>query len=354
MRRSVLAPVVAVAASAGLLAGCTGEDRAPVDVTTTAPTTTGPLVDGIYTADPSGHVWDGKLYVYPSHDVPTDVPSDDNGSQYAMTDYHVLTLAEPGAKAVDDGIALSVGDVPWASQQMWAPDAARKDGTYFLYFPARDKQGVFRIGVATSSSPTGPFTADPEPIAGSYSIDPAVFTDDDGATYMYFGGLIGGELQRYRDDEPLGYNDYPADGAPALGARVVRLSDDLHQLAEPTREVVILDEHGKPLEAGDDRAFFEGSWMSKREGTYYFMWSTGPSHHLAYATGSSPYGPFTYRGIVLEPVKGWTTHGSMVEFDDQWYLLYHSAELSGQDNLRNVRIAPLTFDADGSIETVTP
>lgn len=348
--------MVAVAASAGLLAGCTGEDHAPVEATTTtAPeTTTGPLVDDIYTADPSGHVWDGTLYVYPSHDVQTNVPADRDGSQYAMTDYHVLSLAAPTARAADNGVALALADVPWASKQLWAPDAARKGGTYFLYFPARDKKGVFRIGVATSSSPTGPFTADPEPIAGSYSIDPAVFTDDDGATYMYFGGLIGGELQRYRDDKPLGHDEYPADDAPALGARVVRLSDDLHHFAEPTREVVVLDENGKPLTAGDDRAFFEGSWMSKRDGTYYFMWSTGPSHHLAYATGSSPYGPFAYRGIVLDPVDGWTTHGSMVEFDDQWYLLYHSARRSGQDNLRDVLMAPLEFEADGSIRTITP
>src|SRR3546814_8483500 len=82
---------------------------------------------------------------------------------------------------------------------MWAPDAARKNGTYYLYFPAKDKEGVFRIGVATSKDPMGPFKAQPQPIKGSYSIDPAVFTDDDGSSYMYFGGIWGGQLQRNVD-----------------------------------------------------------------------------------------------------------------------------------------------------------
>src|SRR3546814_1172556 len=96
-------------------------------------------------------------------------------------------------------LVRSIKDVPWASQQMWAPDAAYKDGTYYLYFPARDKSkdknglGAFRIGVATSKDPMGPFVAEPSYIPGSFSMDPAVFTDDDGASYMYFGGIWGGQ-----------------------------------------------------------------------------------------------------------------------------------------------------------------
>ncbi|KAK5263094.1 hypothetical protein LTR40_014732, partial [Exophiala xenobiotica] len=90
-----------------------------------------------------------------------------------MADYHVLSLDEVGGPVTDHGVALRVEDVPWVSKQLWAPDAATKNGKYYLYFPARDKQGIFRIGVAVSDKPSGPFTPDPSPIPGSYSIDPA-------------------------------------------------------------------------------------------------------------------------------------------------------------------------------------
>ena len=94
--------------------------------------------------------------------------------------------------------------------------------------------------------------------------------------------------------------------------------------------------------------------MTKRDGTYYFMYSTGNSHHLAYATGSSPYGPFTYRGDVLDPVKGWTTHGSIVQWGDDWYLLYHSSERSGRTTCATCASRPCTSTSDGSITTLVP
>jgi len=126
--------------------------------------------------------------------------------------------------------------------------------------------------------------------------------------------------------------------------------------AEPPRDVVITDEHGQPLKAGDNaRRFFEASWMHKYRGTYYFSWSTGDTHFIVYATGSSPYGPFRYRGRILEPVLGWTNHHSIVEYQGQWYLFYHDAQLSdGQTHLRNIKVAKLTHREDGSIETINP
>jgi beta-xylosidase len=93
-----------------------------------------------------------------------------------------------GSKVTDHGVALKVDDIAWASKQTWAPDCAEKNGKYYFYFPARDSEGVFRIGVAVGDKPEGPFEPDPEPIPGSYSIDPACFVDDDGQAYLYFGG----------------------------------------------------------------------------------------------------------------------------------------------------------------------
>ena len=139
-----------------------------------------PLVTHIYTADPSAHVFDGKIYIYPSHDLDDDAAENDNGDQYTMEDYHILCMDSVDAdECVDCGEVLHQNEVPWVSQQMWAPDCAFKNGKYYLYFPARDKDGIFRIGVATSDTPAGKFTPEPEYIKGSFSIDPCVLVDDD-------------------------------------------------------------------------------------------------------------------------------------------------------------------------------
>ena len=107
------------------------------------------------------------------------------------------------------------------------------------------------------------------------------------------------------------------------------------------------------MKAGDPHRFFEASWMHKRGGKYYFSYSTGDSHLLCYATGDTPYGPFTYQGVVLEPVVGWTTHHCIVEFKGQWYLLYHDCVPSGGvTHLRSLKVQQLFYNEDGTIKTV--
>ena len=319
-----------------------------------------PLVSEIYTADPSVHVWDdGRIYIYPSHDEDRGIPQDDLGSQYDMRDYIVLSMDEPGGDVTIHDVGLHVDDVPWAVEKMWAPDAAEKDGTYYLYFPAKDEDGVFYIGAASSDSPTGPFEAEPEPIEGSFSMDPSVFEDDDGNYYMYFGGIWGGQLQRwatgeYNDDPDLN-QDLGDDSAPALMPIVAKMGDDMVSFAEEPKEVMILDENGDPILTGDhDRRFFEAAWMNKIDGTYYLSYSTGDTHKIVYATGDNPYGPFTYQGVVNMPVQGWTNHHSIFEYEGQYYLAYHDTQLSGVNHLRNVKITELTINDDGSIEPVNP
>lgn len=315
-----------------------------------------PLVKHIYTADPSAHVFNGKIYIYPSHDIDTDIPFDDLGSHFAMEDYHILSMDHPGAEAVDNGQALHVKDVPWAKQQLWAPDAAYKNGKYYLYFPAKNSNGIFQIGVAVSDSPTGPFKAEAEPIKGSYSIDPAVFVDDDGEAYMYFGGIWGGQLQSYRNNLYDRNNLEPLPHEKALGPRIARLTKDMLQFDEPVKEIIITDENGQPLLSGDnDRRFFEASWMNKYKGKYYFSYSTGDTHYLCYAIGDNPYGPFKYAGRILEPVVGWTSHHSICEYNGEWYLFYHDSSLSkGVTHLRSVKMTRLSFDQNDRIQTILP
>ena len=109
-----------------------------------------PIVRHIFTADPSAHVFDDRIYIYPSHDIPHDGEDDDEGGEYLMEDYHVLSMDAPDRDCTDHGEALHIRDVPWASRQMWAPDCVRRDGRYYLYFPAKDRDGIFRVGVAVS------------------------------------------------------------------------------------------------------------------------------------------------------------------------------------------------------------
>lgn len=157
-----------------------------------------PLIENDFFADPSGRVFNDRLYIYPSHDRRNEIPDDDNGSQYDMADYMVLSMDDIGGKVTNHGVAFKLEDVPWAAKQLWAPDCGFKNGKFYFYcmcfsniacrddlltwrlVPARDHDGVFRIGVAVSDKPEGPFVPEPAAIEGSYSIDPAVFVDDDG------------------------------------------------------------------------------------------------------------------------------------------------------------------------------
>ena len=263
---------------------------------------------------------------------------------------------------IDNGLALHADDVPWAEKQLWAPDANEKNDTYYLFFPAKAYDGIFRIGVATSASPIGPFTAQPKAIKGSFSIDPAVFKDDDGSYYMYFGGLWGGQLQRWRTgtfnadqpDSPTAF--LPEDNEPALLPFVAKMADDLLEFSEKPKEIQIVDDNGHLLLAGDnDRRFFEAAWLHKHNGKYYFSYSTGDTHFICYAIGDSPYGPFTYKGRILNPVVGWTSHHSVCYVEGKSYLFYHDSSLSkGVTHLRSVKIAPITYREDGTIVTLDP
>ncbi len=309
-----------------------------------------PLVTHIYTADPSAHVFNGKIYIYPSHDFEAGIKEDDLGSHFAMRDYHILSMDSVGGKVTDNGVALDIKDVPWAGRQMWAPDAAFKDGVYYLYFPAKDKTDVFHIGVATSKSPVGPFKAEKEPIKGSYSIDPCVYKDTDGSYYMYFGGIWGGQLQRWATGKYDANAKLRTANEEAIMPRVAKLSADMKSFTETPRNVKITDAHRKVfLESNNDKRFFEAAWMHTYKGKYYFSYSTGDTHYINYAMGDSPYGPFIYKGVVLKPVEGWTNHHSIVEIKGKWYLFYHDTQLSGKTHLRNVKVTELHYNADGTI-----
>ena len=301
-----------------------------------------------YMADPAVHVFNDRIYIYPSHDRESGIPENDNGDHFDMNDYHVLSTDDVmNGEVVDHGVVLKVADIPWAGRQLWDCDVAFKNGKYYMYFPLKDQNDIFRIGVATSDKPEGPFVPEENPMKGSYSIDPAVFCDEDGEYYMYFGGLWGGQLQRYRDNKAIEAPAVLEGNVDALPSRVVRLSANMMEFAEEPRPVVILGDDGQPLKANDPHRFFEASWMHKYNGKYYFSYSTGDSHLLCYAIGDNPYGPFTYAGVILTPVVGWTTHHAIAEYKGKWYLFHHDCVPSGDRTwLRSLKVVEIEYEGD--------
>ena len=223
-----------------------------------------------------------------------------------------------------------------------------------MYFPLKDRNDVFHWGTAIADNPAGPFIPQPAPVPGSYSIDMCAFKDDaDGEVYVYFGGLWGGQLQRYKDNIHLETPHLPEGKEDALPSRCVRLTKDGISFAESPRPILVVDNEGNPLKADDPHRFFEASWMHKYNGKYYFSYSTGDSHLLCYAVGDNPYGPFTYQGVILTPVVGWTTHHAILEYKGKWYLFHHDSVPSGGKSwLRSLKVCEIEYDADGKIQTI--
>ena len=127
----------------------------------------------------------------------------------------------------------------------------------------------------------------------------------------------------------------------------------MKSLAEEVKIVKIVDEKGNLfMEDNNDKRFFEAAWVHLYKGKYYLSYSTGDTHNICYAIGDNPYGPFTYKGIVLKPVLGWTNHHSIVDFKGKTYLYYHDTEISGKTHLRNVKVIELKYNLDGTIQTL--
>ena len=277
-----------------------------------------PFITSIYTADPSAHVWaDGRLYVYPSRDIDPPRGCD------LMDHYHVFST-DNMVDWRDEGEILNASEVSWGRKEggfMWAPDAAYHDGKYYFYFPhpsATKWNDSWKIGVAVSDKPASDFKSLGyiAGVGGFAMIDPAVFTDTDGQVYLYYGG--GGHCAGVK----LKSNMTEADGQPQA---MKGLTD-----------------------------FHEATWVFKRNGIYYLTYADNhPGHNrMQYATSSHPLGPWTSKGVYLEPTDCDTTHGSVVEYKGQWYQFYHNCSISGRGNLRSICVDKVNFNADGTIQTI--
>lgn len=285
-----------------------------------------PFITDQFTADPSARVFEGRVYVYPSHDIPCGKGQGMIG--FCMADYHVFS-SENLTEWTDHGVMISQGKVPWVdstSYSMWAPDCIEKDGTYYFYFPARSRDKTFgrgsAVGVATADRPFGPFTPEPKPMEGVLGIDPNPFIDRDGRAYLYWAGF-GGLL-------------------------MARLKENMKELDEKPRKVEELPPK-----------FKEGPYLFERKGIYYFTFPhvENKTERLVYCMGDNPNGPFRYGGVIMDesPTGCWTNHHSVIEYKGQWYLFYHHNDLSPQfDKNRSIRADSLFFNEDGTVRKVTP
>lgn len=284
-----------------------------------------PIIRDQFSADPSARVFNGRVYVYPSHDIQTPPGKGLRNNWFCMEDYHVFSSSNL-TDWTDHGVIVSQYSVPWvdsASYSMWAPDCIEKDGKYYFYFPSGQKSEFgrgFTVGVAIADHPEGPFVPQPKPIQNVRGIDPCPFIDKDGKAYLYWGNIM---------------------AAP--------LKDNLLELASDP--VVVKELPVKGLK--------EGPYLFERNGIYYMTYPhvENKTERLEYAIADNPMGPFKFTGVIMDehPSGCWTNHHSIIEFNGQWYLFYHHNDYSPKfDKNRSVRIDSLFFNADGTIQKVIP
>ena len=285
---------------------------------------TNPLIMDQFTADPTARVFDGKIYVYPSHDIKAPPEYKGRPDWFVMQDYHVFSSANL-TDWTDHGVILTQTGVAWTNPTayaMWAPDCVYRNGKYYFYFPAMDRNNRMQIGVAIADKPYGPFKPETAPIEGVSGIDPGVLIDRDGGAYLFWAGG---------------------------GISVAKLKADMLHL------------DGKPQHVDNlpAKGLIEGPFPFERNGIYYLTYPhvENKIERLEYATATSPLGPFKPAGVILDESKSgcWTVHHSIVQYRGQWYLFYHDRDLSPNfDKNRSIRADKLFFNADGSIQKVIP
>ena len=274
---------------------------------------------GIYFADPAAHVWkDGKIYVYGSRD--------ESPEYYCSYTHDVLFSADLIHWEIAENVFASRGSedkVAYSDHLLYAPDCMYKNGQYYLYYCLANQDNT--EGVAASNSPLGPFASgkaiNPEKVN---QIDPCVFIDDDGQAYYLWGQFT---------------------------AKMAKLKSNMQEIDESTIRDSILTE--------SEHFFHEGGFLAKRNGIYYFIYAhIGRANRptcIGYATSSSPMGPYTYRGVIIDndhcDPAVWNNHGSIVEMNDQWYVFYHRST-HGSVTMRKACIEPIYFNADGTINEV--
>lgn len=280
-----------------------------------------PIFKDVRTADPAAIVHNDTVYLYTGHDE-----APDNKGFFVMHDWLVFSSTDM-VNWQRHGPKLSTKDFKWAKGDAWASHVIEKNGKFYWFVTVRHATiNGFAVGVAVADTPLGPFkdalgkalitndmTTDTD--IDWDDIDPAVFTDDDGQTYLFWGNTK---------------------------ARYAKLKDNMIELDGPIKNIDIPD-------------FTEALWVHKRGDIYYLSYASGFPEKIAYATSDSIHGPWQYRGILNEVAgNSPTNHQSIIEFKDKWFFIYHTgaSQPDGGEFRRAVAIDPLYYNEDGSIKLI--
>ena len=278
---------------------------------------TNPLFAPLYTADPAVLVDGGRVYLFAGRD---EAPPE--GKDFVMHEWRVFSTCDM-VNWQDHGVPIKARDFSWAKGRAWASDIVKRDGRYWFYATVEHATVPgFAVGVAVSDSPTGPFVdargsalitndmTKQTDIAWD-DIDPAVFLDDDGQAWLYWGNTV---------------------------LKYARLKANMTELDGPITAVPVAD-------------FVEASYLHKHKGVYYLSYSQHFPEETAYMTGPSPTGPWTPRGVVMaRNLKTPTIHQAFFDFNGRSYIAYHNAELpGGGEYRRSVAIEEFAYRADGTI-----
>lgn len=283
-----------------------------------------PIITHTYCADPSARVFGDTLWLYPSHDK-------DDATDFLMDDFHVYSTTDMKTWTDHGVIYKPLEDAKWAKSRTWAPDCIERNGKYYFYY-ATDTEN---IGVAVADSPAGPFhdplghplisKNTPGVVCDRMFIDACPFIDDDGQAYLFVGQNT---------------------------VNVIKLNEDM------------ISFDGKVEQVKGTQDFFEAVWVHKRNGIYYMTYATSPfrrgkKQEIAYCTSNSPLGPYTYQGVILQPVNSGTTHCSIVNYKGQDYMFYHTSDISRilaseyyNANRRSVSCDSLFYNEDGTIRPI--
>ena len=294
-----------------------------------------PVIRDQFSADPTAREFNGKIYLYPSHDIL--VPEGQRKGWFCMEDYHVFS-SENLTDWKDHGVIVTQNKVPWVrkdSYSMWAPDCVYRNGKYYFYFPSAPAAGGgFAVGVAIADHPEGPFTPVAQPIKGINGIDPCVLQASDGNAYIFWGN---GRCAKLKEN-------------------MIELADDnpKEKVKWGDREMEMV---GVNCLQGLPNRQAEGPFAFEYNGNYYltYPYVRENTEVLGYAMSKNPMGPYEYKGIIMaeHPNGCWTNHHSIVQYKGQWYIFYHTNFFSpNDDKRRSVCIEKLAFNADGTIQEV--
>lgn len=283
-----------------------------------------PIITSLFTADPAVLVYQDTVFLYAGHD---EAPV--GGNKYVMHDWHVFSSTDM-VHWTDRGACLSVSDFSWASDDACAGQCVYRDGKFYWYVPMTHKRdslsnGGIAIGVAVSEIPTGPFTdaigkaliTNEMTIDKTHSwddLDPAVFIDDDGQAYLYWGNK---------------------------SCKYVKLKDSMTELDSPITVVTLTH-------------FEEAPWLYKRNSTYYLVYASLFPEYVDYATSTNPTGPWNYRGRIADKADNSTTiHPAIIYYHGVSYFFYHNGALpTGGSYRRSICLDYLYYNSDGSIKKV--